>query len=322
MSMPPTPPGGGPVGGPGRRWIIAGVVFAAVAALVVGLLVWQARSADDVGSADDGVDRTVGLLTEKDPVCDDWIRYADELAAQTKAWSEIDDKTPAPEWDAEHRQVYENAGAVMQVAADRFESLSPNARSVVLKELIGQTVHYLRTYIVRLPHYAESDSFFAGAAVNFSSATTFMCTAVPLVRPVASSVARVPSKVVSDSDLLDAMVDGDNTVCGSFADLIDRQNTVLRGWEATDPSVPATQWTPDQRQLNMAVKDVLGEDAERVRTMSQQPTNPILADLLSTYAAYVDAYLIKLSAYEPDDNQIWRVATYLGGGIVAACETQ
>ncbi|MGE2836484.1 hypothetical protein [Mycobacterium sp. SMC-4] len=293
-------------------------------ALVVGLLVWQSRSnGGDSGmpSADDGVDRTVGLLTVRDPVCDEWTKAANELSDKTRAWSEADKSRPASEWDDEQRQMFDEAAAAMTTAADRFESALPNASHVVLKELIAQTIIHLRAYVAGLPGYEESDALVLGVATNFGSAVTFMCTAVPLVRQL-TGIPNEISRIDLDADLLQPLLSKGDAVCDAFLSLVDRQNTVLRGWDATDPAIAATDWTPEQRRLNMAVQKVLDEDSEQAGRLAAQSSDPVMRDLLFTYGVYVEAYATKLPGYEPDDNHMWRVATYIGGGVAAACEAR
>lgn len=320
MSMPPTPPGGGSgLPGSGRRpWMLIGVVFAAVAALVAGLLIWQARSGDAPG-ADGGLDRTVGLLTEKDPVCDDWIRYADELAENLEPWSAIDKTISAGRWTPEQRAVVERSAESMTSAADRFETILPTTKNIVLRELIAQSIVFWRKYVERLPRYVYTDSMIAGVAGNFGSATTFMCTAVPIVvagnhtgKPVTSS-ARHPGE-------LKPFIFASDDSCEGVISLLDRQNRVLRGWASGDPSVPAAEWTANERKLNEAAIPVLEADARQAQMLAEATNNLILSDILTTYRAYLRAYTQALPDYEPDDGQLWKVATFLGGGLGAACK--
>ncbi|MCV7366957.1 hypothetical protein CRI77_22265 [Mycolicibacterium duvalii] len=299
--------------------MLIGVVFAAVVVLVVGLLVWQARSGDASESADAGLDRTVGLLTEKDPVCDDWIRYADELAEETQEWSAIDKTISAGRWTPEQRAVVERASEAMTSAADRFESILPKAENVVLQELITQSIVFWRKYVERLPTYVYTDSMIAGVAGNFGSATTFMCTAVPIV--VAGNYTANPvTSSAEDPDELTPFIFASDDSCEGIISLLDRQNRVLRGWASGDPSVPAAEWTANERKLNEAAIPVLEADAWQAQKLAEATSNSILSDILTTYGSYLRAYTQALPDYEPDDGQLWKIATFLGGGLGAACK--
>ncbi|MGE2836485.1 hypothetical protein [Mycobacterium sp. SMC-4] len=305
-----------------RAWIIVGISFAAVVALVVGFLVWQSGSGDSgVPSADEGVDRTVGLLTEKDPVCDDWIRYADELAERTKEWSEIDKTISAANWSSEQRLIAEDAADAMSTAADQFESILPMAANVVLRELIAQSIVFSRAFVERMPEYEYADAMLAGVAGNFGTATTFMCTAMPIVLARKLTGESSISSTDNPARLTPFLAD-EREGCDTLVALLDRQNSVLRGWASGDPSVPASKWTAEDRKLNEAAIPVLEEDAKQARLIADKAENSVLSDLLHTYASYLLAFAQALPSYEPDDDQLWKVVISLGGGLGAACEAR
>lgn len=321
MSMPPTPPGGGSgLPGSGRRpWMLIGVVFAAVAALVAGLLIWQARSGDAPG-ADGGLDRTVGLLTEKDPVCDDWIRYADELAAKEERWAELNRDKSAANWTPDEREIYAQVGEAMSSAADQFERLLPRARAIVIQELIAQTVAYLRAYVDGLPAYESSNNLLAGVAGNFGTAITNMCSAVPLTR--GAEPLNLESSLASDPAETRMFVAGGNPTCVDLDRIIHEQNALLRSWAAGDASIPADQWSAAERALNRAAREVIMRDAKRIEELAASTENEIFRDILNTRAAYMNLFANSMPEYVHDDIQLWNVVTALGGGLLAACEVQ
>ncbi|MDY6999283.1 MAG: hypothetical protein SW019_22030 [Actinomycetota bacterium] len=297
-----------------------GLSLAAVVALVVGLLVWQARSdgaSGGSGQAADDVDRTVGVLREKDPVCEDWWRYGDQLAADTEQWAQVDKSEAASEWTAEQREVFFAAGEAISAAANRFQEILPQARSPILQILISQSIVYWRQYLERLPNYEPVDGRYAEAGINFAGAVTFLCTAVPLV-PDQGGDERA-SRVANPGELVDFMPTED-VVCSEFLAMVDEQNAVLGGWASTDPTVSASQWSDRERLASSAARKVLAQDAGRARDFSDRTENDIFSDLLFTYAAYLSVFSDALPTYVPDDDHLWKAAIYLGGGLVAACE--
>lgn len=334
--MPPILPGGGPSSRPSghqspdssfnrRRWIMLGLSLAMVIAVVIGLLVWKATSnhgpgAETTTPASDGVDRTVGLLREKDPVCDDWGKYADELAENTKQWGEIDKGIPASMWTPEQRQVVLTASEAMTAAANEFERILPQAQHVVLQELIAQAIVYWRAYVARIPDYVELDGKLAGVAANFGGAVTYMCSAIPLV-PEIGGVEEGTSIAPHPAKLNPFMTDPD-PACVGFLAVFDRQDSALRGWAAGDPTVPASKWSAKEHRLNLAAREVLKRNVEEVRNIAEAAENPILADLLLTYAAYVEAYANVIPDYSPDDDQLWKTSIFLAGGLSAACKAR
>lgn len=308
-------------------WIVLAVSLSVVVAIVVGLLVWRGPSeSDNLGSGDpsrvaaNGVDRTVGLVHEKDPVCDEWIRLSAELAEKEKIWSAADRGTPATMWTERQRETFADLSKAMKTAADQFESILPSARNVVLQELIAQVIVHLRIFVDKVPNYVEADKSIAGVAGNFGTATTFICTAVPLL-PSRVDDNAAPSEVADPSALTPFMKTRDS-ICDEFVAVLDRQDAALAGWYATDWTIPSTKWTPNQRKLSDAVREVLERDLVRFGEFAKKAKDRIVGDLLTTQNAYMEAFVDALPTYVPDDNQFWTVGSSLGGGIKAACEAQ
>ncbi len=307
-----------------RRWMILGLSLAVVVAVVLGLVVWKAsgHGSGGSGSASDGdVDRTVGLLRERDPVCDEWIAVSNELAAKEGRWAASNRGVPATAWSPEQREIFANVSEAMGSAADRYESMLPKARNVVVQELIAQTIVYLRSYIEEVPNYVEADSLIAGVAGNFGTAVTYMCSVVPLL-PAARGVDKTSrSSVPNPADLTPFIADGD-PACIRIIELIDRQKSQLRGWASADSTIPATEWTPTQRALNNAAREVIARDVTDLRAIAESAGSSIMADLLVTRAEYMQAFADKIPEYTADDALLWTTVSSLGGGLSAACKAK
>ncbi|MCH9731921.1 MAG: hypothetical protein K0U84_19975 [Actinomycetia bacterium] len=306
--------------------MVLGLSFAVVVAVVVGSLVWKGMSTRNAAgiappAVNDGVDRTVGLLREKDPVCDEWQKYSDDLADNQKRWAASNRGIPASKWTPEQREIFTSVGMAMTTAADQFESILPKAHNVVIQELMAQTIVYLRAYVGRIPSYVGSDGLIAGVANNFGNGVTYMCSAVPLVRAVSGFDADRPSTVPNPSAVDDFMADRD-PLCDDVLALLERQETLLGGWAASDPTIPAAQWSPEQRRINNAAREVLMTDLPEFRRLAKGAEGRVIGDLLATQIAYTQAYADAISDYAPDHNQLWRTAIALAGGIGAACEAQ
>ena len=287
------------------------------------MLVWNATATSPGGrgapTAEDGVDRTVGLLRVKDPVCDEWVTVSNELAAKEEKWAASNRGVPATAWSPEQREIFVSVGEAMSTAADQFESMLPKAKNVVLQELIAQTIVYLRAYVERVPNYVASDGLIAGVAGNFGTAVTYMCSAVPLVPPVGEF--DVSSSVQQPAEL-QAFMEFADPVCSEFVALADRQNSALIGWAATDSTIPAVQWTPKQQALFDAVRKTITRDLVQFREIANDAEGRVMGDLAATQNAYMQAFADGIPSYTPDDAQLWTVATSLGGGLVAACEAK
>jgi hypothetical protein len=307
-----------------RHWVLLGVAVTVVVAVVVGMLVWNATATSPGGrgapTAEDGVDRTVGLLRVKDPVCDEWVTVSNELAAKEEKWAASNRGVPATAWSPEQREIFVSVGEAMSTAADQFESMLPKAKNVVLQELIAQTIVYLRAYVERVPNYVDSDGLIAGVANNFGGAITYMCSAAPLA-PSASAEGKLVSSAAEPAALTPFMAHRDS-VCRDFLALIDRQSAQLSGWIAGDSTKPAAKWIPKERALNNAAREVLKRDYRQLLELGKRAKNPIMSDLLLTQSAYIQTFSRVLPSYTPDDAQLWTVVTFLGGGLSSSCKAE
>lgn len=341
MTLPPMPPSSGPPwpnqyppqhSGPPPKprpnrkpWLFVGVSLFAVVALVVGLLAWRETSLiQDAGTGEPSqsaneTNREIGLLREKDPLCDDWHGAVDKLKAETAAWSKIDDSIPATSWTPEQRRTYEDAGKALIASSDRFESVLAKAENAVIQELVAQTVVYMREFVKRIPNYQQDDGPFASVATNFSNAVTYMCSSVPLAPAGTDGESSGNSSVPSPAALTDFMPERD-AKCDEFSSIIDHQNTVLSGWADADATTPAAQWTEKQKALNNAARKVIEKSATQLEGVARMAQDRIMGDLILAQTAYMKAYADSIPTYTPDDNWLWRSAVGIGGGLIAACE--
>lgn len=313
---------------PKRRPWIWGVALAAIVTLVVGLVVWKSAASHDGhglgdpdAAASGGVDRTIGVLREKDPVCDDWATVSNELAAHEEKWAASNRGIPSTAWSPEQRQVFITASTAMGSAADKYELMLSKATNVVVQELIAQTIVYLRSYVERIPNYVEADSLIAGVAGNFGTAVTYMCSVAPLVAGTGSSGGMTHSTAPEPAALVPFM-NGADPACTSLVALIDRQNSQLGGWSATDSTVPSAHWTPTQRDLNFAAREVISRDAMEIRAIAKTAESAIFADLLVARADYMQVFADSIPTYKQDDALLWTTVSSLGGGLTAACKAK
>ncbi len=302
-----------------RRLLVLVLSVVVLIALVAGLLMWRAASDSSMDSgAQPGTGGSVGVLREKDPICDQWLTFGNELSANEQEWAELDHTVPATRWTPEQREIYTAVGEAMGTAADQYESILPLARHTAVQELAAQTIVYLRAYVERIPTYAEADGRLAGVASNFGSAVSFMCTAVPHIPAAMLAEEQVRSHASEPAAVKPFMPERDS-VCAEFVSMVQRRNAQLGGWLALDPAVPAAQWSPRQRRLNDAARHVLDRDAGEVQDMASRASSAVLRDLLMTDAAYLRATSSAIAGYQPDDKRLWEAAVSLSGGIMGTC---
>jgi hypothetical protein len=108
-------------------------------------------------------------------------------------------------------------------------------------------------------------------------------------------------------------------VCPEWAPLLDAYNAREAPWTKTDPQIPASQWSEQQRDLTIAVISIMREEANDMRRLSAQAQDPYLAGLMRGQATYEDAYATKLHNYVPADHKYWDAVIAFSGTVKAVC---
>lgn len=90
-------------------------------------------------------------------------------------------------------------------------------------------------------------------------------------------------------------------------------------WAKTDPNVPAAQWSPQERALNMGIIPVLRDQAADMRRLAEKAEDPLLRALLESQAVYEEAYANRLPNYQPNDQRLWQAAINFSSAVNSLC---
>lgn len=74
------------------------------------------------------------------------------------------------------------------------------------------------------------------------------------------------------------------------------------GWDRRDPAIPATRWTPDQRNQYEAVRVALSDAADRTVELARETPHRVMREIYEQFIAYSREYVSRIAAYtEPAD---------------------
>jgi hypothetical protein len=89
----------------------------------------------------------------------------------------------------------------------------------------------------------------------------------------------------------------------------DRGRAERAAWRATDPYVPAAQWSDSQRDLNLDLVPALLAEADDLRRLAATASEP-LATVLAVVAGYESEFAQRIPNSVPAaDLPVWRAAT-------------
>jgi hypothetical protein len=278
----------------------------------------EIASADDKGPA---------TIITGDPTCAQSAPILEALAGQQRnGWDARDASISATAWTPAIRAQYQAVGQAMRSAADQMVSLAKRTPHRVMNELYEQFIAYSRAYADRIPTYTAPDDHLAGVSSSAADAISRICAAItygsaaaraPLVPPpVAPSEIVPPGNPAAPERFLTAP----NPVCTDWAAALSQLQKDTVAWLATDPAIPATQWTPEQRAVNDAVAPVMNASADKLQALGERSGNPTLEDLAVLSAQYRRAYVQALPTYTPSDENLAVAALRLSGVVEAACQ--
>ncbi|MCV7142549.1 hypothetical protein H7J76_25625 [Mycolicibacterium fortuitum] len=93
------------------------------------------------------------------------------------------------------------------------------------------------------------------------------------------------------------------------------------GWLQRDPSIPASEWSPDQRAQYQAAAKAIRNAADQAEPLVKLTPHRVMRQLYEQFIAYSRAYADKVPSYTPPDDNLVRTASTilnLVGDICAA----
>jgi hypothetical protein len=327
--------------GNGWKWALGAVALLAVIGVTVAVTLSVAGGGSGEGppttspTTGNGPDSQIASANDKgpatiiieDPTCEPSRPILDTLAGEERnGWDKRDPSIPASAWTPAVRAQYEAVGQAMRSAADQMMALVKLTPHRVMRELYEQFIAYSRAYAARIPTYAATDDRLAVASSTTANAIGDVCAAISYgsaaARGPLTSPPPAPTQVAPVGDPSDPQrfLKAPDPACTEWIEASSQFQRDTAAWLAIPSSIPASQWTPEQRAVNDAVAPVMLSFADKVQALGEQSDNPTFMDFAMLSAQYRRAYVQSLPSYTPPDNYLANAALKLGGVVEAACQ--
>jgi hypothetical protein len=136
----------------------------------------------------------------------------------------------------------------------------------------------------------------------------------PLAAPSTVTVSASPPP------LQPAVPTAPDPVCAEWGPMNDAYIGKRAEWVKTDPNIPASQWSPEQRAITMNVIPGMHSEAAELRGIALKAADPVLRALLQLEALYQDDFADRLPNYSgPDDKRLWQAANDAGAMVNSLC---
>lgn len=136
------------------------------------------------------------------------------------------------------------------------------------------------------------------------------------------SVPSAPVTVTADAPPVDATIPAvPDRACADWASINNGflKNPKRMDWMATDPNIPAAEWSSQQRALTVAVIPTMTDEAAQVAALAERASAPELRMILHLSAAYEDQFAGRLPNYVPADHALWTASNDFGNAATSFC---
>jgi hypothetical protein len=123
-----------------------------------------------------------------------------------------------------------------------------------------------------------------------------------------SNTADGGSEFASANDTGPANIITEDSTCDAWVKIARDMDAAVPEWNRQNYSVPATEWTPDQRAVFENESSILETSIKKVANLAKQTPHRVMRELYGQYSAYAQAVIDAIPSYASADNYI--VAAY------------
>jgi hypothetical protein len=212
----------------------------------------------------------------------------------------------------------------MKNAADQTLPLVKQTPHRVVRELYEQFIAYGRAYTTSISDYKPANDGLASANVNAGSAVVGICNSIvygSASRSIGSQAVPPPSKLAVIGDPMQPVpfIADSHPTCSRFQELFDTFNAQTAAWQALDSSIPASQWTPEQRSTQKSATQPIEDWANEMEAAGRGSGNPVLEDFSVAAAIYLRTYASIGDSYTAADAWLSFVSLRLNNLVLGAC---
>ncbi|AKS36152.1 hypothetical protein AFA91_07225 [Mycolicibacterium goodii] len=336
--QPSIAPPQGPQRGNGWKWTLGVIILIAVVGVTAATTLFAASDSKEggtpsptkarplaSGSAGAGA-APVSVITNDSscaaqyPIMTTWIR------ASNNGWGQRDPSLPASSWSSDVRSQHEEVAEALQNAADQIIPVARLTQHRVMRELYEQFVAYSRAYVASIASYTPPADQFVRVAIAATETIGNICSAIEFGSAASRGALVTPlpspdhvSSMVNANDPQRFMITPD-PVCKEWRRVMDQFKSDTTAWVQTDPNIPGTEWSADQRAINDAVAPVMRRFSNQLLTLAERTANPTLRDFAEIFVQYRNAYVGALSSYLPADQYLALASIRAAGVVNSACE--
>ncbi|WP_131828847.1 hypothetical protein [Mycolicibacterium conceptionense] len=134
------------------------------------------------------------------------------------------------------------------------------------------------------------------------------------------NTANSDSEFASANDTGPANIITEDPTCEAWGKISDGLEAAVPGWNEQNYSIPAKDWTPEQRTIFEKKGAALTDAIPNVTNLAKQTPHRVMRELYSQYVAYARAVIDVIPNYSSDDNYTVGASNQLAGALNRICD--
>ncbi|WP_133057855.1 hypothetical protein [Mycolicibacterium conceptionense] len=134
------------------------------------------------------------------------------------------------------------------------------------------------------------------------------------------NTANSGSEFASANDTGPANIITEDPTCEAWVKIARDVGASAPKWNEQDYSVPASQWTPDQRSIFENRSEALGSAIKKVETLARQTPHRTMRELYGQYIVYGQALIDSIPNYSAADNYIVGASNRFSATLTNVCD--
>lgn len=135
------------------------------------------------------------------------------------------------------------------------------------------------------------------------------------------NTANSGSEFASANDTGPANIITEDPTCDAWVKIARDMAAAVPEWNRQNYSVPATEWTPDQRAVFEKESSILGTSIKKVANLAKQTPHRVMRELYGQYSAYAQAVIDAIPSYGSADNYVVAAYNKLAATLSRVCDS-
>ncbi|OMB99259.1 hypothetical protein A5733_00885 [Mycobacterium sp. NS-7484] len=135
-----------------------------------------------------------------------------------------------------------------------------------------------------------------------------------------SNTANGASEFASANDTGPVNIVTEDPTCEAWTKISHEMDAAVPGWNKQDYSVPAAEWSQEQREVFNKQAEVLASVIPKVANLAKKTPHRVMRELYGQFNAYAQAVIDSIPTYSTADNELVAASNKFTGALIRVCD--